>query len=92
MSTIHGYPSSDSFGGFSLVYRVPDTIKRYGDWTQFRFELNPLTGRGSYPRWFAMEGTGLRRELKILRAVGRHQHEVRSLDDEWFKDLLLQLV
>jgi hypothetical protein len=80
----------DSFGSFNLVYRVPRAEERFGSWTQFRFERNPLSGGIEYPRWHA--APDLLREMQVLRALGLHQHEQRSLDGEWFTALLLQIL
>ena len=82
----------DSFGGFNLVYRVTKATERFGEWTQFRFEINPLMRKTSYPRWFGVAFASLPQELKLLRAVGKHQHDVRPLDTEWFKALLFQML
>jgi serine/threonine protein kinase len=79
-----------SFGGFNLVYRVRDASQRFGSWAQLRFESNPLTRERRFPRWFAIGLPDLPRELQLLDAMGRHQHEQRELDDEWFKALLVQ--
>lgn len=81
-----------SFGGFNLVYLVRSADERYGSWSQFRFERNPLTGQLTYPRWFAIPLAELPRELQILQALGLHQHERRSLDDAWLRELIAQLL
>lgn len=82
----------DSFGSFNIVYKVREEEDRFGEWAQIRFEVNPLVPKSTYPRWFAVSLQDLPRELQILRAVGHHQHQKRSLDDEWFKALLLQIL
>ncbi len=86
------YGNRESFGSFNLVYRVPKRADRFGRWSQFRFEISPLMGQMSYPRWFGIGLHELPRELQVLNAVGVHQHEQRSLDDQWFKMLLVQML
>lgn len=86
------YNNRESFGGFNLVYTVSSSTERYGQWAQFRFEVSPLMRKMSFPRWFGVDLHALPRELEILRAMGQHQHEQRSLDDVWFQALLLQIV
>ncbi|MES3034073.1 MAG: serine/threonine-protein kinase [Gemmatimonadota bacterium] len=81
-----------SFGSFNLVYCVRSSVERYGWWSQFRFETNPLTGQSSYPRWFAIPLDALPRELLLLNAIGLHQHERRELDDTWLQELIAQLL
>lgn len=82
----------DSFGSFNLVYRVQNASERFGEWAQFRFEINPLMMQSSYPRWFGVGFRDLPRELQVLRAMGRHQHEQRQLDSAWFEALLVQML
>jgi hypothetical protein len=84
--------SRDSFGSFNVVYRVRSTTDKFGEWTQLRFERNPLLGGSMYPRWFGLGLGELPRELGLLRAMGQYQHQQRQLDDAWFHDLLIQLL
>lgn len=83
---------TESFGSFDLVYRVQRADDRFGAWTQFRFEHNPLTGRSSYPRWFGLPLHELPHQLQVLQALGIYQHQARPLDDEWFKALLVRML
>jgi eukaryotic-like serine/threonine-protein kinase len=82
----------DSFGSFNLAYKVPKDADRFGGWITLRFEQNPLTGKSTYPRWFAVDLNELPRQLQVLRAMGVFQHQQRDLDDVWFKELLMHLV
>jgi eukaryotic-like serine/threonine-protein kinase len=82
----------ESFGSFNLVYRVKSPQDRFGEWIQLRFEQNPLIRGSTYPRWFGLSFAELPPELSLLRAVGQYQHQQRTLDDAWFRDLLLQLL
>ncbi|HEY2851216.1 MAG TPA: serine/threonine-protein kinase [Gemmatimonadaceae bacterium] len=86
--------SLSSFGGFNVFYRVASSEQRFGDWSQIRFELNPLLRKTSYPHWFALslQDGELPRQLQMLNVLGEYQHEQRALDDEWFKALLLQML
>jgi hypothetical protein len=86
------YRERESFGSFNLVYRVQSESDRFGDWTQLRFEINPLIPKATFPRWFAVGLDALPRELDLLRAVGQYQHQQRPLDEEWFRELLIQLL
>jgi hypothetical protein len=82
----------ESFGGFNLVYHVNRPEEKFGNWMQLRFEVNPLTGRVVYPRWFGIGLAELPRQLSILGALGEYQNERRALDDVWFTALLIQLL
>jgi len=81
-----------SFGSFNITYRVQRAADRFGSWNLFRFEHSPLTGRASYPRWFAMDLGDLPRQLQVLNAMGIYQHERRVLDHTWFELLLQHLL
>ncbi len=82
----------ESFGSFNAVYIVRRPEDRYGDWRQFRFEMNPLAPQMTYPRWFALSLADLPRQMTILNAVNQYQHEQLSLNDEWFRFLMEQLL
>jgi hypothetical protein len=82
----------ESFGGFNLVYRVPNANERFGTWTQFRFEISPLLPKMVYPRWFALGVDDFIHQLRMLQALGEYQHQQRALDHDWFRALLLQVL
>jgi serine/threonine protein kinase len=82
----------ESFGGFNLFYVVRRPDESFGTWTQIRFEHSPLTGKMSYPHWFALSVGELPRKLKLLGAMDVVQHEQRPLDDSWFRSLIKQMV
>jgi serine/threonine protein kinase len=82
----------ESFGGFNVVYRVRTASERFGYWSQFRFEINPLMPHATFPRWFAIDFHDLPHELQVIRAVGQYQHEEKPLDEMWFKALLIQVL
>lgn len=82
----------DSFGGFNLYYRLQSPESRFGTWNQVRFEISPLMREISYPRWFPIGLAELPHELRVLRAMGRHQHQKGPVDDAWFKSLLEQIL
>jgi hypothetical protein len=82
----------ESIGGFNLFYVVRRPDEQFGTWNQIRFEHSPLTGKMSYPHWFALPVGELPRKLKLLGAMDVLQHEQRPLDDSWFKSLLKQMV
>ena len=82
----------ESFGGMNLVYMVRDKRERFGEWLQFRFEMNPFSGKSTYPRWFPIDFGKLPRALQTLRAIGLYQHQRKQLNDEWFKALLMQML
>lgn len=92
LSSIKVAVDRESFGSFNLVYRVRRDAERFGDWTQFRFECNPLLPMGSFPRWFGLDLNEVPRQMGLLHAMGLYQHEHRILDDEWMKALLAQLL
>ncbi|HET8669965.1 MAG TPA: hypothetical protein VFM05_04880, partial [Candidatus Saccharimonadales bacterium] len=82
----------ESFGSFNLGYRVNQATDRFGNWTLFRFEHNPLTGKIGYPRWFGVDLDELLRQLQLLNAMGVYQHQQHALDYEWFQLLLGHLL
>lgn len=82
----------ESFGSFNLAYRVARDADRFGDWIVLRFEHNPVTGRISYPRWFAVTLDGFPRQLQVLNAMGEYQHQQQALNEEWFRLLLGHLL
>ena len=86
------YFDRESFGGFNLFYVVRRPDEAFGTWSQIRFEHSPLTGKMSYPHWFALPIGELPRKLKLLGAMDVLQHEQRPLDDSWFMSLLKQMV
>lgn len=92
VSRDQAYRDRDSFGSFNLIYRVPNSTDRFGDWAQIRFEINPLMPESRYPRWFALSLDELPEQLRLLRAMGVYQHQQHDLDEEWFKALLLQIL
>ncbi len=91
-SEIEALRDRESFGSFNLGYRVNQAADRFGNWTLFRFEHNPLTGKIGYPRWFGVDLDELPRQLQILNAMGVYQHQQRALDYEWFHLLLAHLL
>jgi serine/threonine protein kinase len=82
----------ESFGSFNLGYRVKQATDRFGNWTLFRFEHNPLIPKIGYPRWFALDLDELPGQLQVLNAMGVYQHQQRALDHEWFQLLLMHLL
>jgi eukaryotic-like serine/threonine-protein kinase len=82
----------ESFGSFNLGYRVNHAGDRFGSWTLFRFEHNPLIAKFGYPRWFALDLDELPGQLQALNAMGVYQHQLRTLDHEWFQLLLMHLL
>jgi eukaryotic-like serine/threonine-protein kinase len=87
---VQGYP--ESFEGFNLVYAVQQPEDRFGDWTQFRFEINPIISQRRDIRWHAIALGDLSEALATLRGMGMYQHETRPLDEQWFTALLAQVV
>lgn len=82
------YNDSDTMSGFNAVYAVSRAEDRFGSWTLFRFEHNPLTQSRAWPRWFGLEVGELPRQLMLLRAMGLYQHEQSLLDEKWMRKLL----
>lgn len=83
---------NDTFGSFNLLYRLPRSSERFGDWYQIRFEMSPLSSKRRFPHWWAHSFDDLPRELSLLNAMHVYQHERRLLDHEWFRQLLEHLV
>lgn len=83
---------NDTFGSFNLLYRLPRSGERFGDWHQIRFEMSPLSSKRRFPHWWAHSFDELPRELSLLNAMHVYQHERRQLDHEWFRELLTHLV